>query len=452
MTLNAEEQYLLELINRARLDPVAEAARYGIDLNQGLAAGTLTGGSRQVLAANPRLEQAAVLHSRWMLDQDVFSHSGAGGSQPWHRATAQGYAYSNIGENISWRGNYSGWIPGGTAVLLHHEGLFRSAGHRVNLLNDTFREVGIAREDGVFRSGGTNYNASMLTELFGRSGSLPILTGVVYSDLDQDRFYSIGEGRSGASFTVGSATAGSSAAGGYALSVAASAALAVAGVTPYGMRFTLTVDMSQGNVKLDLVNGVEFLTSGSLALGTGIARATLLGLDDLQLFGSTAANTLTGNAGANRLVGFAGNDTISGGAGNDTMEGGPGSDRLLGGLGADLIRGGSEADVLDGGSGNDTLIGGNQADVLTGGLGADVFRFNDAGGADRVTDFRLAERDRLAFDDGLWNGASLTRQQVVDRYAHVTAEGVRFDFGADGSVLLAGVTSLNGLANAIDIF
>ena len=36
MTLSAAEQYLLELINRARLNPAAEAARYGIDLNAGL--------------------------------------------------------------------------------------------------------------------------------------------------------------------------------------------------------------------------------------------------------------------------------------------------------------------------------------------------------------------------------------------------------------------------------
>ncbi len=36
MTSQAE-QYLLELINRARLDPQAEADRFGIDLNENLA-------------------------------------------------------------------------------------------------------------------------------------------------------------------------------------------------------------------------------------------------------------------------------------------------------------------------------------------------------------------------------------------------------------------------------
>jgi hypothetical protein len=33
-TATNQEQLFLELINRARLDPVAEAARQGIDLNQ----------------------------------------------------------------------------------------------------------------------------------------------------------------------------------------------------------------------------------------------------------------------------------------------------------------------------------------------------------------------------------------------------------------------------------
>ena len=38
----AYEQYFLELVNRARANPGGEAARLGIDLNQGLAAGTIS--------------------------------------------------------------------------------------------------------------------------------------------------------------------------------------------------------------------------------------------------------------------------------------------------------------------------------------------------------------------------------------------------------------------------
>ena len=42
----AYEQYFLELVNRARANPGAEAARVGIGLNDGLAAGTIAGPSR----------------------------------------------------------------------------------------------------------------------------------------------------------------------------------------------------------------------------------------------------------------------------------------------------------------------------------------------------------------------------------------------------------------------
>jgi hypothetical protein len=52
MPLSAAEQYLLELINQARLDPLAKAASLGIDLNQGLAPGTLDRYAKQVLAHN----------------------------------------------------------------------------------------------------------------------------------------------------------------------------------------------------------------------------------------------------------------------------------------------------------------------------------------------------------------------------------------------------------------
>src|SRR5438105_2361486 len=59
------EQYLVELINRARMDPSAEAARLGIALNEGLAAGTISTAAKQPLAINPNLTDAAGKHSQW---------------------------------------------------------------------------------------------------------------------------------------------------------------------------------------------------------------------------------------------------------------------------------------------------------------------------------------------------------------------------------------------------
>jgi serralysin len=451
MTLNADEQFLLEEINRARLDPMAEAARYGIDLNAGLAAGTLSGGSRQVLAPNLRLEEAARRHSVWMLDNDIFSHTGAGGSKPWDRATAQGYNWRTIGENISWRGTSASAMDALGVVQSHHEGLFRSAGHRLNILNDSFREVGLDRTEGRFLTGGTNWNASMLTELFGTSGQQRYLTGVVYTDRDADDFYSVGEGQGGARFTVAGASAWSAAAGGYTLAVASNGPVGVSGQTATGTAFTATVDMSIGNVKLDVVNGNEFLSSGSLWLRNNINKATLLGTNDLTLTGNGASNILTGNAGDNRIVGQTGNDTIIGLNGDDTLRGDAGNDQIYAGAGNDTTLGGAGSDLLCGGIGNDLLWGAEGNDTLTGGVGADRFVFRDGIGADRVTDFRQAEGDRMLLDDAYWNGAALSKAQLVASHARVTADGVLFDFGTHGTILLAGVTTLNGLAQAIDI-
>ena len=70
-TMAAPEQLLLEMINRARLDPAGEAARLGIDLNEGLAAGTISLDPKQPLAGNNLLAQAAEGHSNVMLSSKV---------------------------------------------------------------------------------------------------------------------------------------------------------------------------------------------------------------------------------------------------------------------------------------------------------------------------------------------------------------------------------------------
>jgi hypothetical protein len=73
MTLTAAEQYLIELINRARLDPGAEAKRYGLDLNADVTQHRITTAAKQVLAPDQTLEKAAVAHSDWMLQANTFS-------------------------------------------------------------------------------------------------------------------------------------------------------------------------------------------------------------------------------------------------------------------------------------------------------------------------------------------------------------------------------------------
>ena len=430
MSLSAAEQYLLELMNRARLNPAAEAARFGIDLNADLAPGTISATAKQVLAPNALLETAATLHSQWMLTNDIFSHTGAGGSNPGQRITAQGYHWSSYGENIAYVGT-TGTLVLEQAIAEINQNLFLSSGHRENLMNDGFREVGLAAEAGVFTSGGVGYNSEMVTEDFGTTGTARFLTGVAYADRNHDSYYSMGEGVAGVRFSIAGSGTLTAAAGGYALAVGSG--LTTVFAQSSALHFSVRVDMSAGNVKLDLVSGAVLTASASMTLIAGVHDARLLGIADLTLNGNAAADHLTGNFGANLLLGFVGDDSLVGGLGNDTLGGGLGNDSLSGGLGADSLRG-------DAGN-----------DLLTGGGGTDVFVFGLGFGNDRVTDFHRLDHDALRFDNAMWSGV-LNGTGVVSHFAHVGTGEVVFDFGAGNQVHLTGLASLTGLDAFIQIF
>ncbi|MES2434647.1 MAG: CAP domain-containing protein [Pseudomonadota bacterium] len=442
MALTAAEQYLLELINRARLDPAGEAARYGIDLNAGIAAGSISTASKQVLASSEQLENAAIGHSQWMLAEDVFSHTGRGGSQPWDRAAQAGYGWSAIAENISWRGS-TGALDLNASIASHHQGLFLSTtGHRQNMLNASYQEIGISQEYGSFTQSGKTYNASMLTEDFGKpSAAKAFLTGVIYNDTDRNSFYSIGEGVAGATFAAQDKSTSSAAAGGYAIALTAAADVRVTGKVD-GLDYAFSVGMTNGNVKVDIVNHNVLLSSGNIGLNLGINNLTLLGNANLFATGNANANVITGNDGANRFDGGAGDDVLMGRNGADNLTGGLGSDKLLGGNGTDRLAGGGGADQLDGGGGNDVLVGN---------LGSDAFVFANDFGRDVVVDFLRADKDRLVFDDLIWGGTALSAQQVVSQFAHVVSGNVVFEFSANEVITLNGVTSTTGLAEALTI-
>lgn len=327
MTMTPAEQYLLELINRARLDPSGEAKRYDIDLNQGLQPAQLGSHPRQPLAPNWLLNNAAAAHSRWMLETDTFSHTGINGSTAGERMKTAGYVFSGHwtwGENIALSGN-TGPLSLNDEIAAHHEGLFLSPGHRVNILGDAFSEIGIGQEAGLYTDGPT-YNASILTENFARSGSTVFLTGVIYHDLDQDQFYSIGEGIGAVTVWSNGVQAQSTTAGGYALGLTSTEWVEAAFALSHGATLHFRVDMGRGNAKVDLVDGTHLQSTASLMLLSGATEATLLGMGDVSLTGNAADNYLRGNAGANQLFGAAGDDRLIGSSGNDRLDGGTGMD------------------------------------------------------------------------------------------------------------------------------
>jgi uncharacterized protein YkwD len=274
------EQYFLEMVNRARLNPAGEAANYGIDLNEGLPAGTLSTAPRPPLALNAELLAAARLHSQWMLDTDTFSHTGDGGSNPKDRMEAAGFSFVpswNYGENIAWVGS-TGMIDLSTAARNNHDNLFvdegiEGRGHRVNLLNAAFRETGIGVLRGVFSYDGDDYNACMVTEDFGATSAhaSSFLVGVVYRDSNGDGFYTPGEGLSGVRVmpATGDYYAITSSSGGYAIPLSASSGAWLVTLSLGGLTAPITksIELTGQNVKLDFETIQDTPTVGALKLG-----------------------------------------------------------------------------------------------------------------------------------------------------------------------------------------
>ena len=377
----AHEQYFLELVNRARANPGAEAKRLGIDLNQDLSARTIADTAKQPLAMNQLLNDSAQAHSDWMLATDTFSHTGANGSSPGDRMKAAGYSFTGSwtwGENIAIRW---GGTPTESNALVEgfHDGLFKSAGHRTNILNNAFKEVGTGIGVGEYK-GSAGADA---TQNFARSGGATFLTGVAFDDKDGDRFYDPGEGMGAVKVSVTSSTGATYAtttwdAGGYQLALPAGDYTVAFSGGGLPATVTQTAKIGSVNVKVDLD-----------ADAGGPATTPLPTTPTPPPTTPPAATGITKR-------GTAGSDTLTGSAGNDSLSGEGGSDRLSGGAGNDALSGGTGDDTLSGGDGSDRLTGGTGADILNGGAGQDAFVFASvADGGDRVQDFRRAEGDRI---------------------------------------------------------
>ncbi|MFF3634492.1 CAP domain-containing protein [Streptomyces sp. NPDC002250] len=86
------------------------------------------------LNLNATLTKAAQEHSQDMAAHQNMSHTGSDGSSPGDRITGAGYSWSSYGENVAY--GYStpeevmaGWMS--------------SPGHRANILNCAFKEIGV---------------------------------------------------------------------------------------------------------------------------------------------------------------------------------------------------------------------------------------------------------------------------------------------------------------------
>ena len=283
-TFTPEEQFLLELVNRSRADPTAEAARQGIGLNEGLAPGTISTDPKPPLAGNNVLGGVADGHTNDMLTRGFFAHTSPapGSTTAAQRVTQSGYPWTNTGENLAIQSYFI--LDSSFVTKQMHDILFKSvSGHRQGLLNDVYFETGMGINFGLFTDtnnifgggAGVSYDVGMATEVFGTQGSGPFIVGVVFTDANDssvadDNFFTIGEqAGEGGTITATNVATGQSwsetigAAGGYSINVPAGTYDLVASGG------NLTAHYAVSNVLVGSTNvKVDFETTSALTVPT----------------------------------------------------------------------------------------------------------------------------------------------------------------------------------------
>ena len=398
----ALEQELLELLNRARLDPQGE---YDAILGPGAGArigaalayfGVDTAAFRAQLAGldpvaplawSGALARAAAGHNARMIAQDDQSHQlpgelslsqralAAGYPETWRVVTENTYAYGEDSafthasffvdwgyddSDLAGAGLIPGWATSG-------DGIQDPAAHRDNILSAAMREVGIAVTPESDPA--TGVGPYLVTQDFGdRADYRAQLLGVVMADADGDAFYDAGEGLGGITVQAGGVQTTTWSSGGYQMVLAPGTYTVTFSGGDLPAPVTRQVVMGAENLKLDILAG-----SGPGSGGGGSdGNDTLPGSDGPDLIEARGGNDLAyGAAGSDTLSGGAGNDTLYGGSGDDVLSGGEGADLLGGGAGNDSLTGDAGADALWTAGGNDTARGGGDNDTLGGADGND---------------------------------------------------------------------------------
>jgi Ca2+-binding RTX toxin-like protein/uncharacterized protein YkwD len=517
------EQEMLEQLNRFRDNPQGEldellsshpspltardadvqAALDFFNVNGAALESQFTGLNRAPpLAWNEALYDAADSHNSLMIQFDQQSHQLPGEAGLLDRIVSAGYDWQfsvRVGENIF---AFSQSVVFGHAAFaidwgFGPNGIQDPAGHRVNMLDQGFQEVGIAITEESNPS--TLVGPLVISQEFGRRGNYgnPAVLGVVYDDLNGSGAYDAGEGISGVmvelSGTNGTFTTTSLTAGGYQVKVPSGTYTATAtggnlsgeirefnvmvGGSNVKVDFdasgsvdvvTHTIDLSDGTSHVVIVqddgtagNGVsQVIIDGVLTAFTVPTTSLVInGGDDADSISVTSLDSMftgqiviNGNAGADSidvsavglvtsLSGGLGNDVLVGGTASDFLNGGSGDDTAVGNAGNDTINGGSGRDSLDGGSGDDTVSGqGSSGDILTGGSGND--RVNGGAGIDTIfetgdADFTLTATSLTG--SGLDTLLSIERAILVGGSSDNQIDASMFTgVGIEGVLLLGG--------------
>ncbi len=265
-----EEQLYLELINRARANPAAQGAAlatttdpgvrsvyvyYNVDLN------ALTNQFNAIAPAPPLSFNAQLIASARLHSGDMFTNQFQGHDNSWDngspfdRITGAGYTFSTAGENVFAYAEDVFFGHAGFEVDWGYGpgGMQSPAGHRSNIHNPSFREIGIGVVDGVSGAVGPQ----LVTQDFGsRNGLTPFITGVAYYDLNGNGVYDPGEGIGGltVSLSGSSSYAVTANSGGYSVPAPGNGAYQVTFSGNNLPNFSLDVVVSaNANLKADYV-------------------------------------------------------------------------------------------------------------------------------------------------------------------------------------------------------
>ena len=128
---------------------------------------SLTNASRQsfgltALTFNSQLKAAAQTKASDMLAKGYFSHETPDGKTPWDFITAAGYSYLSAGENLA-------------VNFIEAEDVenawMNSPGHKANILNQTYQEIGIGIAQGEYQG----KEAIFVVQMFGNAAKQKVI-------------------------------------------------------------------------------------------------------------------------------------------------------------------------------------------------------------------------------------------------------------------------------------
>lgn len=428
------EQYLLELTNRIRIDPSNELNRLLLNRDKEVSNAldyfeTDLSVLRQQwtelepappLAWSGELHNSAATHNQRTIAADTQSHFLPNEPGLIDRIREAGYDPSSVAENIfaypeSIEAAHAGFaIDWGVGP----HGIQEPAGHRISMTNSLYREVGIDITEE--HDPNTSVGTFVVTQHFGIDRHAiwgmndAYLVGVVYADtIKADDFYTPGEGRGDVTITVSDLvndrvfSTMTWDAGGYQIALPEG---------QYRVDFqadwnndgaieivSQQISMGDDNLKLDLVADLEELKDIMTPLSTTspvdktakpaaindnrFPLSNDVSYDDILLLEldvpidveplhletlDPASYSEHSSDLRDVIFGLPIDDTIRGAGGNDYIAGNLGDDTLFGNRGDDTILGGDGDDVIFAGRGNDAIDAGNQDDIVMADYGNDT--------------------------------------------------------------------------------